>query len=180
MRTFLPSKYFSLSLLIGGIFGLAASATLTIEKIFLLEDPNYKLSCSLNEILACGSIVTTEQASIFGFANSIIGVIAFPVLITIGLVGIAGFVVPKYFLHGLLLGLSVAHIFVLWLIYQSLYVIGALCPWCMVVWAVVVPLNLLILAEYKQGLKHYFSLAILGTIGWFLIVLALIAARFFI
>ena len=89
MRTFSPSKFFSISLLIGGIFGLAASATLTIEKIFLLEDPNYKLSCSLNEILACGSIVTTEQASIFGFANSIIGVVAFPVLITIGLVGIA-------------------------------------------------------------------------------------------
>jgi hypothetical protein len=27
-----------------------------------------------------------------------------------------------------------------WLIYQSLYVIGALCPYCMVVWSVTIPL----------------------------------------
>lgn len=180
MRAYSPSRLFSATLLIAGIFGLAASATLTIEKIFLLEDPTYKLSCSLNEIFACGSIVTTEQASIFGFANSILGVIAFPVLITIGLIGVTGFAIPRFFLHGLTIGLSIAHVFVLWLIYQSLYVIGALCPWCMVVWVVVVPLNFLAFAEYKRYLKPYQSFAILGTIGWLLILLALIAARFFI
>ena len=30
--------------------------------------------------------------------------------------------------------------FIFWLIFQSLYRIGALCPYCMVVWAVTVPL----------------------------------------
>jgi uncharacterized membrane protein len=40
------SKPFSWLVLVGGIFGLAASAALTIEKIFLLQNPNYKLSCS--------------------------------------------------------------------------------------------------------------------------------------
>lgn len=28
----------------------------------------------------------------------------------------------------------------MWLISQCLYVIGALCPWCMIVWAVMIPL----------------------------------------
>lgn len=28
----------------------------------------------------------------------------------------------------------------MWLIGQCLYVIGALCPWCVVVWAVMIPL----------------------------------------
>ena len=27
-----------------------------------------------------------------------------------------------------------------WLIFQSLYVIGALCPYCMAVWAVTIPI----------------------------------------
>ena len=31
-------------------------------------------------------------------------------------------------------------VFVHWLIFQSLYVIGALCPYCMVVWAVTIPI----------------------------------------
>ena len=30
-------------------------------------------------------------------------------------------------------------VFVHWLIYQSVFVIGALCPYCMVVWAVTIP-----------------------------------------
>ncbi|RZS36387.1 vitamin K epoxide reductase family protein [Herbihabitans rhizosphaerae] len=30
-------------------------------------------------------------------------------------------------------------LFVHWLIYQSLYVIGALCPYCMIVWVVTIP-----------------------------------------
>ena len=30
--------------------------------------------------------------------------------------------------------------FIHWLIFQSLYRIGALCPYCMVVWAVTIPL----------------------------------------
>jgi hypothetical protein len=37
---------------------------------------------------------------------------------------------------GTLLGVGFVH----WLIFQSLYRIGALCPYCMVVWAVTIPL----------------------------------------
>lgn len=173
------SKPFSWLVLVGGIFGLAASAALTIEKIFLLQNPNYKLSCSFNEIFACGSIVATDQASVFGFANSIIGVIAFPVLITIGLLGVFGTRFPKFVLPGIVIATSLAHGFVLWLVYQSLYVIGALCPWCMVVWAVTVPINFFSVSELKDGAIAR-NLAAIATVGWFFIVAALIAVRFYI
>jgi hypothetical protein len=37
--------------------------------------------------------------------------------------------------------------FIVWLIVQSLYVIGALCPWCMVAWSVTIPIFWLITAD---------------------------------
>lgn len=167
-------------MLIGGILGLAASAALTIEKIFLLEDPNYQLSCSLNEIFACGSVVTTEQASVLGFANSIIGVVAFPVLITLAVLGVANTTLPKFILTGLTIGLWLGHAFILWLAFQSLYVIGALCPWCMVVWTVTVPLSFLVLAEWKPGSTTTKQAVLVAIFGWFAILLALIFVRFYI
>lgn len=166
-------------LFIGGLFGFAASAALTIEKMLLLENPNYKLSCSFNEIFACGSIVTTEQASLFGFANSIIGVASFPVLVTVGVLILAGVSLPNFFRHGLLIGTTLAHIFVIWLVIQSLYVIGALCPWCMVVWTVTVPINIYSFAEGRSNLLAR-NFAALATFGWFAVAVTLITARFYI
>lgn len=179
MKLWTPGKIYSYLLVIGGGFGLAASTLLTVEKIFLLEDPNYKLSCSINEIFACGSIVTTEQASVFGFANSVLGVIAFSILLILGVLAIHGISLPRYFKHAFLVGLTLAHLFVLWLIYQSLYVIGALCPWCMVVWIVTIPLHLWLVVEYGQGTALSRRLTILGIAGWFSIISTLIWVRFY-
>ena len=36
-------------------------------------------------------------------------------------------------------GIAFAFAFVIWLIGQSIYVLGTLCPWCMVTWAVTIP-----------------------------------------
>ena len=30
--------------------------------------------------------------------------------------------------------------FAIWLMYQSIFVLGTLCPWCMVTWSVVIPI----------------------------------------
>ena len=37
-------------------------------------------------------------------------------------------------------GMAGALVFVIWLIAQSIYVLGTLCPWCMLVWSVTIPL----------------------------------------
>ena len=47
--------------LIAGVAGLAASMTLTIEKIDLLIDSRYVPSCNLNPIVSCGSVMTTPR-----------------------------------------------------------------------------------------------------------------------
>ena len=59
---------------------------------------------------------------------------------------------PRWFWVGLQVGVTLGVVFVHWLIYQSLYRIGALCPYCMVVWAVTIPIFLFVsLANLRSG-----------------------------
>lgn len=126
--------------LIAGIVGLTASATLTIEKISMLKNPAYRPSCSINPVLSCGSVMVTPQASVFGFPNPLIGIAAFSVVVVTGVLAVAKIELPRWYWVGLMAGTGLGALFVHWLIFQSLYKIGALCPYCMVVWSVTIPL----------------------------------------
>lgn len=126
-------------LLISGILGTTAAFVLTIEKIALLSDAAYVPTCSINPILNCGSIMRTDQAEAFGFPNPLIGLAAFPVLAATGAALLAGARLRRWYWLGLQAGATLGLAFVGWLIFQSLYRIGALCPYCMVVWTVVLP-----------------------------------------
>lgn len=126
--------------IVGGAIGLLAAAVLLIEKVALQKDPTYVPSCSINSILSCGSIMQTSQAEAFGFPNPLIGVAAFPVVVTSGVALLAGASFPRWYWRGLLAGTIAGLAFVHWLIFQSLYRIGALCPYCMVVWIITIAL----------------------------------------
>lgn len=134
-------------LVIAGSVGLVAAATLLIEKIKLLTDSTYVPSCSLNPVLSCGSIMQTEQAEVLGFPNPIIGVAAFPVLLATGAAVLAGARMARWYWIGLQVGATAGTAFVGWLFFQSLYRINALCPYCMVVWIMVVPTFIAITAR---------------------------------
>ncbi|WP_407991065.1 vitamin K epoxide reductase family protein [Kitasatospora sp. CMC57] len=123
-----------------GLLGLFGSAVLTLDKIKLLEDPSYVPSCSINPIISCGSVMLSDQASVFGFPNSLIGLAAFAVVTAVGAGILAGAVYARWFWLGLQLGTLFGIGFVTWLMTQTLYSIGALCPYCMVVWAAMIPL----------------------------------------
>jgi len=132
--------------LIGGAIGLVASLTLTVEKIELLRNPSYVPSCNVNPILSCGSVMVTPQASVLGFPNPLLGIVGFTVVVATGVLAVAKVPLPQWYWIGLAVGVLVGAAFVQWLIFQSLYRIGALCPYCMVVWAVTVSL-LVVLAS---------------------------------
>lgn len=133
-------RYLSLLLVITGAIGLLAASILIVERIILLEDPNYVPMCSFGEVLDCGSVMTTPQAKAFGFPNAIIGIIGFSVVLTIGMAGMAGAVFRQWFWSGLQFGVIFALVFIHWLMYETLFEIRALCLYCMVVWAVTFPL----------------------------------------
>jgi len=177
-------------LIAAGLLGLVAAFVLTVEKIALLSDPNYVPSCSINPVLSCGSVMITPQAEVFRFPNPLIGIVAFTVVLATGMALRAGATLARWYWLGLQIGLTAGIVFVHWLIFQSLYRIGALCPYCMVVWAVTIPLFWYVtLHNTRTGHLHLPSgarravdtlAAYHGVVltGWYLLVTALIAVRF--
>jgi uncharacterized membrane protein len=130
----------ALWIVIAGVVGFVAAFTLTVEKIEILINPAYVPSCSINPVLSCGSVMITPQAAAFGFPNPLIGIVAFTVVVVTGVLALAKVSLPQWYWSGLAVGTLLGVGFVHWLIFQSLYRIGALCPYCMVVWAVTIPL----------------------------------------
>jgi uncharacterized membrane protein len=132
----LPVQYRSTPwvLLVFAVVGLFASFQLTVDKVALLADPDFVPSCNINPVLSCGTIILTEQASLFGFPNPLIGLTGYSVIITLAVLMISKVLIPNWVWLGLNLGALAGMAFVAWLAYESLYVIGALCPWCMVAW----------------------------------------------
>ena len=126
--------------LLAGVIGLAASMTLTVDKIKILLNPSYVPSCNINPIVACGSVMVTPQASIFGFPNPLLGIVGFTVVVVTGVLAVAKVPLPQWYWVGLTAGILIGAAFVHWLIFQSLYRIGALCPYCMVVWVMIISL----------------------------------------
>ncbi|WP_458315520.1 vitamin K epoxide reductase family protein [Mycolicibacterium brisbanense] len=170
--------------LIAGVVGLAAALTLTYEKIEILINPKYVPSCSINPVLSCGSVMVTPQASVFGFPNPLIGIVGFTVVVVTGVLAVANVRLPRWYWAGLAVGTLLGAVFVHWLIFQSLYRIGALCPYCMGVWAVTIPL--LVVAS-SIALEPLHGNAVLRVIHqwrwslvalWFAAVILLITARF--
>lgn len=133
----LPSAWW---VLIAGMIGLIASVTLTAEKVKLLTDSSYVPSCNLNPVLSCGSVMATPQASLLGFPNPLIGITAFSVVVVTGVLAVTKVTLPQWYWIGLAAATLIAAAFVHWLIFQSLYRIGALCPYCMAVWVVTMSL----------------------------------------
>ncbi|UXA19735.1 vitamin K epoxide reductase family protein [Mycobacterium sp. SMC-4] len=130
----------ALWVLVAGVVGLASALALTIERIELLINPDYIPTCSINPVLSCGSVMITPQASLFGFPNPLLGIVAFTIVVVTGVLALANVALPRWYWAGLAGGTLLGAVLVHWLIFQSLYRIGALCPYCMVVWAVTIPL----------------------------------------
>lgn len=133
-------------LLVGGIIGLIASVIIMAEKLMILEDPGHITSCDFNEVLSCGSVMRSGQSSAMGIPNPLFGIAGFAATAIIGAGILAGGRFKGWFWFGAQVGLTLAMMFVHWLAYQSMFVIRALCPYCMIVWAVTIIMFVLVTA----------------------------------
>ncbi len=127
------SKYIFGTMLAFGITGLIASFILSVEEFHLLKNPDAILSCSFNLVLNCAAVMKTWQATAFGFPNMLIGLMGFPMVIMIALLGLSRVRFPRWFLIGAEIGIVFWTLFAYWLFFNSVYVIEVLCPWCLVV-----------------------------------------------
>lgn len=130
-------------LFIGGIIGILCAGALTLDKINLLEHPGGHLNCDINPIVACGPVINKPQATaFFGVPNPIIGLVSFGIVTCVGAALLAGGVFKRWFWLGLNAGTLFGAGFVTWLQFETIYRIGALCPFCMVTWVVTIPIFL--------------------------------------
>ncbi|HEX4774448.1 MAG TPA: vitamin K epoxide reductase family protein [Candidatus Saccharimonadales bacterium] len=178
-------------LLIGGLIGIVCAGALTLDKIQLLEHPHSQLNCDLNPIVACGPVINQPQASaFFRVPNPLIGLVGFACVATVGGAILAGARFKRWFWLGLQAGVTFAVGFVTWLQFETIFRIHALCPYCMVVWVVTIPIfwyttlynlregNIKTSARYKGFVsflqRHHGDVLI----AWFLIIIAVILKHF--
>jgi uncharacterized membrane protein len=122
-----------IEMLVSSLIGLVASLVLSVEALALAKDPLADLSCNINSVLSCGAVGSSWQASLLGFPNAYLGLIAEPVVITLSVAALGGVRFPRWFMLSAQVVYFIGFAFAYWLFYQSFFVIGALCPWCLTI-----------------------------------------------
>lgn len=121
------------SMLVGSILSLIASFVLSVEAIELARNPDAVLSCSINTFLNCATVGLHPSAHLFGFPNAFLGLIAEPIVMTVAIAGLASVKFPRAFMFTAQIFYTLGFIFAYYLLFVSMFVIGTLCPWCLVV-----------------------------------------------
>jgi len=127
-------------LIVAGVVGWIAAFALTVEKFVTLTNPTAPLGCDFSVLVQCRANLESWQGSLFGFPNPVIGLAAWIAPLVVGVAILAGARFARWFWVLFNLGIVAALAFVIWLISQSVFVLGTLCPWCMVTWSVTIPL----------------------------------------
>ena len=140
MPALVRDKAFGWFLVTAGGIAWLASFILVLERLKLYNDPNAAISCDVNAWISCGEVMKTPQAAILGFPNPFIGVVGFVVVITTGMVLLAGARMARWYWLGLQLGITAGMALVGWFWFTAVYTLSLLCPYCMVVWTMVIPL----------------------------------------
>jgi len=134
-------------LIVAGVLGWWASFSLTVDKFILLENPGADLDCNFSLIVQCGENLSSWQGAVFGFPNPVLGLGGFVAPIAVGVSLLAGARFARWFWIAFNVGLAGALSLVIWLISQSIFVLHTLCPWCMLVWSVTIPLFWIVTAR---------------------------------
>ncbi|WP_394938178.1 vitamin K epoxide reductase family protein [Psychromicrobium sp. YIM B11713] len=176
---------FGYLLLITSFISFLAAAALILDRLELYKDSSAKLSCDFNAFVSCGRVMEQPQAAVFGFPNPFIGIVCFGIVFAVGMSLLAGAKFARWYWICFQIGITLGMVFICWLWFQALYVIAILCPWCMVVWAMMIPL---FLWTTIRNLVHGVIPAPAGLVrflsnwGWTIVILvylAVIASIFF-
>jgi uncharacterized membrane protein len=134
----------AITLIITGVIGWYAAFALTVEKFHLLINPDATLGCDISVLVQCKANLDSWQGSLFGFPNPILGLTGWVAVIVVGAALLAGARFDRWFWIVFNLGVVAALALVAFLIYTSIFVLGTLCPWCMVTWSVTIPTFLIV------------------------------------
>lgn len=150
----LPTKRSSamaVYLLISGLGSWFAAFTLSREG-YLLAKSGITPSCDINPFFSCGNVMESWQATVlFNAPNQLYGVAGFMLVATVGAAMLAGATMRRWFWVAFTIGIFAAYAWLMWMFVQAVFVIGFLCLYCMVVWAIHIPMWWIFL---PWALKH--------------------------
>jgi uncharacterized membrane protein len=136
----LRDRTLAVVLVVLGAVALLASAELAIERYLTLVDPTHALSCTLNPLVDCGPAMDSWQGRVLGFPNPYIGLVAFPVVITSGVLWLTGYRPPRWYRLALLGGTVLGQALIFFLMFTILHELRSICLYCAVVWTCMWPL----------------------------------------
>lgn len=120
--------------LVSSLVSLVSAFELAREG-YLLAAEGREPSCNINPFFSCGSVMESWQARVFLEApNQLFGIAGFAVVVAIAVALVQGARFSRWFWSLYTLGLFAAWVFLMWLFYEAVFVIGFLCLYCMVVW----------------------------------------------
>ena len=133
------SRSYAWLLVVGSLVGIAASWELMSSELALIREPLASLSCDVSPLVSCGASLDVWQGNLLGVPNSFIGAMAFAVLLFAGVLLASGGRLPRWVWWGMTAGTVGGVGFVVWFLIISITVFGRLCPFCMLIWAVTIP-----------------------------------------
>lgn len=130
------STWLYIVMLVASLAALYVSFMLSAETLQLARHPGQALGCDVNQVVSCSTVAESWQAEFIKFAglsfpNAFFGIAAESVFVTIAVIGLARIKVPRWFAIATWFGGLAALAYAYWLFTQSLFVINALCPWCL-------------------------------------------------
>jgi uncharacterized membrane protein len=130
---------YAIVLIVASVAGWIAAFQLILDKLALVKDGAANLSCNFSVIVSCGKNLDSWQGSLFGFPNPILGLTGWMAPLVVAAALLAGAKFSRWFWIVFNLGIAGAMLLVIFLISQSILVIGTLCVWCMLTWFVTIP-----------------------------------------
>ena len=139
--TYRPSRAMAVWWIVAGAGGWVVAFLLYHEYIGQLSGADALISCDISPIVTCGPNLLSPGGNLLGFSNSIIGLTLFlgPIF-----AGVSALAAPgglrAWFWRVFAAFVAGAFLLVHFFAYRSVFEYGSLCPWCMVIWLVTIPL----------------------------------------
>lgn len=136
-----PGRGLAIFWIVAGLLGWTVAFLLYQEYIGQLTGADAIISCDISPIVTCGPNLLTPGGNLLGFSNSIIGIVLFVGPVYAGVSALAAREgLAAWYWRTFAAFVTAAFVFVHVLAYRSVFEYGSLCPWCMVVWLVTIPL----------------------------------------
>lgn len=182
--------------LLASAMALVVSFVLAAETLQLARHPEAQLGCDVNQVLSCSTVAESWQSEIIKFGglsypNAFFGIAAESVFVTIAVLGLARVTVPRWFATCTWLGSLAALAYSCWLTSQSMFVINALCPWCLCLMAsttvqfmafshATVTVQELPAGHAANGLRRYYRLNfdLMVDVLWIVAIAALVVFKY--